>query len=155
MTDVKLKYVSSEHWEALYTFFLPIEQEKYTTLPKNMDAPLPDGVHPIVVLTGKPVGMFLLHDNERVASYTTESDALLFSGFSINYASQGKGYAKAALQELPAFVKRHFPHVREVILSVNLKNDVAFTLYTRVGWVDTGRRIGGPIGEQRILSLSI
>ncbi|WP_214744977.1 N-acetyltransferase [Exiguobacterium sp. s189] len=153
--NITLEYRNDTHRPILDTFTLPTDQEKYTTLPKDMDDPLPEGVHPIVVVKQKPVGMFLLHDNERVASYTDEPHALLFSAFAINEADQGKGYAKATLQELPKFVQQHFSHIREVVLSVNLKNDVAFTLYTTNGWVDTGRRIGGPIGEQRILSLSI
>ncbi|WP_214780168.1 GNAT family N-acetyltransferase [Exiguobacterium sp. s22] len=152
---ITLEYRNRTHQSILDTFALPTDQEKYTTLPKDMDDPLPDGVHPIVVLSTKPVGMFLLHDNERVASYTDEPHALLFSAFAINEADQGKGYAKAALQALPQFVKQHFPHIREIVLSVNLKNEAAFCLYMSVGWSDTGRRIGGPIGEQRILSLTI
>lgn len=153
--NITLEYRKDAHQSILDTFTLPTDQEKYTTLPKDMDDPLPKGVYPIVVVESKPVGMFLLHDNERIASYTTESLALLFSAFAINYEDQGNGYAKAALQELPKFVRQQFPHIREVVLSVNLKNEAAFTLYTTNGWVDTGRRIGGPIGEQRILSLSI
>lgn len=152
---ITLAYRNDTHRPILDTFTLPTDQEKYTTLPKDMDDPLPKGVYTIVVVESKPVGMFLLHDNERIASYTTESLALLFSAFAINYEDQGNGYAKAALQELPKFVRQQFPHIREVVLSVNLKNEAAFTLYTTNGWVDTGRRIGGPIGEQRILSLSI
>ncbi|WP_214815241.1 GNAT family protein [Exiguobacterium sp. s131] len=152
---ITLEYRNDTHQSILDTFALPTDQEKYTTLPKDMDDPLPDGVHPIVIVASKPVGMFLLHDNERVISYTTESNALLFSAFAINYEDQGKGYAKAALQALPQFVKQHLPHIREIVLSVNLKNEAAFCLYMSVGWSDTGRRIGGPIGEQRILSLTI
>lgn len=153
--NITLEYRNDAHRSILDTFTLPTDQEKYTTLPKDMDDPLPEGVHAIVIVEARPVGMFLLHDNERVATYTSESHALLFSAFAINEPDQGKGYAKAALQELPKFVHHHFPHIREVVLSVNLKNDAAFTLYATNGWVDTGRRIGGPIGEQRILSLSI
>lgn len=145
--NISLEYRNDTHRPILDTFTLPTDQEKYTTLPKDMDDPLLDGVHPIVVVASKPVGMFLLHDNERVISYTTESNALLFSAFAINYEDQGKGYAKAALQALPQFVKQHFPHIREIVLSVNLKNKAAFCLYMSVGWSDTGRRIGGPIGE--------
>ncbi|WP_214878862.1 GNAT family N-acetyltransferase [Exiguobacterium sp. ERU653] len=152
---ITLEHRNESHQSILDTFDLPTDQEKYTTLPKDMDHSLPDGVHPIIVVEAKPIGMFLLHDNERVASYTNEPNALLFSAFSINYEEQGKGYAKAALRELPTFVQQHFPHVREVVLSVNLKNEAAFSLYTTNGWIDTGRRIGGPIGEQRILSLTI
>ncbi|MCM3279968.1 GNAT family N-acetyltransferase [Exiguobacterium sp. MER 193] len=153
--NISLEYRNDTHRPILDTFTLPTDQEKYTTLPKDMDDPLPDRIYPIVVVAPKPVGMFLLHDNERVISYTTESNALLFSAFAINYEDQGKGYAKAALQALPQFVKQHFPHIREIVLSVNLKNEAAFCLYMSVGWSDTGRRIGGPIGEQRILFLTI
>lgn len=153
--NISLEYRKDTHRPILDTFTLPTDQEKYTTLPKDKDDPLPDRIYPIVIVASKPVGMFLLHDNERVSSYTTESNALLFSAFTINYEDQGKGYAKAALQALPQFVKQHFPHIREIVLSVNLKNEAAFSLYTNVGWSDTGRRIGGPIGEQRILSLTI
>lgn len=155
MHSVKLEYMNDAHWPFLQAFSLPADQVLYTTLPRNLDNPLPEGVYPVVVVASVPVGFFLLHDNERVAQYTKTQDALLFSAFSIDYKAQRKGYAQAALHALPSFIREHFPHVRQVILSVNLHNESAFSLYKKAGFIDTGRRIGGPAGEQRIMSLNI
>ncbi|MCT4783621.1 MULTISPECIES: GNAT family N-acetyltransferase [Exiguobacterium] len=155
MSTIQLQPLHDEHWPILETFSLPLDQEKYTMLPRDLDHPLPEGVYPIVITAGKPVGFFLLHDTERVASYTNHDDALLLSAFSINHADQRQGYAKAALSRLPDYVCSQFPAVQEVVLSVNLKNEAAFALYEQVGFTDTGRRIDGPIGPQRIMSLKV
>lgn len=151
----KLEPLRDAHWPILQTFTLPLEQEKYTALPTDLESPLSDRIYPIVIVAEQPVGFFLLHDTERVASYTEAHDALLLSMFSINHAAQGKGHAKAALRQLPTYVHEHFPAKHEVVLSVNLKNEAAFSLYQTVGFVDTGRRIDGPIGPQRIMSLTV
>ena len=153
--SIRLEPLHDAHWTALETFTLPLEQEKYTTLPKDLDSTLPDGVYPVVITTNEPVGFFLLHDTERVASYTEAKDALLLSMFSINHPAQGNGHAKAALRHLPSYVREHFTDKHEVVLSVNLKNEPAFSLYRTVGFIDTGRLIDGPIGPQRIMSLQV
>lgn len=153
--SIKLEPLRDVHWSNLELFTLPLEQEKYTALPIDIDSPLPNGVHPVVITADVPVGFFLLHDTERVASYTDARDALLLSMFSINHPAQGKGHAKAALRQLPNYVRECFTDKHEVVLSVNLKNEPAFSLYQTVGFVDTGRRIDGPIGPQRIMSLQV
>lgn len=155
MATIQLQPLRDEHWPILDTFSLPLEQEKYTMLPRDLDHPLPEGVHPIVITADEPVGFFLLHDTERVASYTDHADALLLSAFSINHANQRHGYAKAALLRLPDYVRSQFSTIQEVVLSVNLKNEAAFALYEQVGFTDTGRRIDGPVGPQRIMSLML
>lgn len=153
--SIKLEPLRDAHWPVLKTFSLPLDQEKYTTLPTDLDSQLPDGVYPVVITTDEPVGFFLLHDTERVASYTEVRDALLLSMFSINHPAQGNGHAKAALRLLPSYVREHFTDKHEVVLSVNLKNEPAFSLYQTVGFVDTGRLIDGPVGPQRIMSLHV
>lgn len=155
MSIIRLEPLRDAHWPVLERFTLPLEQEKYTTLPKDIDSPLPDGVYPVVITTDEPVGFFLLHDTERVGSYTEARDALLLSMFSINHPAQRNGHAKAALRQLPSYVREHFIDKHEVALSVNLKNEPAFSLYQTVGFIDTGRRIDGPIGPQRIMSLHV
>lgn len=155
MAMIRLEPLHAMHWPALETFSLPLEQEKYTTLPRDLDDPLPEGVYPVVIAADNPVGFFLLHDTERVTSYTDSTDALLLSAFSIDYRSQRNGYAKTALTLLPDYVRSRFPTIREVVLSVNLKNEAAFALYEQVGFTDTGRRIDGPVGLQRIMSLPL
>ena len=73
--SIKLEPLRDAHWPVLETFSLPLDQEKYTTLPTDLDSQLPDGVYPVVITTDEPVGFFLLHDTERVASYTEARDA--------------------------------------------------------------------------------
>lgn len=153
MMTTRLEPLHEAHWPVLNTFTLPLEQEKYTSLPVDLKFPVLDGIYPVVIVAKEPVGFFLLHDTERVASYTEAHDALLLSMFSINYPAQGNGHAKAALRQLPNYVREHFPTKSEVVLSVNLNNEAAFSLYQTVGFIDTGRRIDGPIGSQRIMSL--
>lgn len=152
---ITLEPLHDRHWPTLQTFTLPLDQEKYTTLPKDLDNPLPKGIYPIVIVAELPVGFFLLHDTERVKSYTDNEHALLLSMFSINHSEQGKGFATAALHDLPNYIRKHFPNTKEIVLSVNLKNGPAFSLYNKVGFIDTGRRISGPIGEQRIMELTV
>ncbi|WP_214711203.1 GNAT family N-acetyltransferase [Exiguobacterium sp. s55] len=153
--SIRLEPLRDDHWPVLETFSLPLDQEKYTTLPTDLDSQLPDGVYPVVITTDEPVGFFLLHDTERVASYTEARNELLLSMFSINHSAQGNGHAKAALRLLPSYVREHFTDKHEVVLSVNLKNEPAFSLYQTVGFVDTGRLIDGPIGPQRIMALQV
>lgn len=155
MSSVTLEPLQDKHWPVLETFTLPLDQEKYTMLPKDIDSIIPDGVHPVVIVNDVPVGFFLLHDTERVKSYTDNPNALLLSAFSINYPAQGSGYAKSALQQLPEYVRHYFTDKQQVVLSVNLKNEAAFSLYQTVGFADTGRRMTGPVGEQRIMSLTV
>lgn len=57
--------------------------------------------------------------------------------------------------QLPLFVRKEFEHCDEVVLVVNHKNIPAQQLYLKVGFVDTGERRMGPIGEQIVMSLSI
>ena len=78
---------------------------------------------------------------------------MLLTALSVNYAKQGKGYAKQAMLLLSDFVKSEFPDCDEIVLAVNHKNIPAQRLYSRVGFTDTGRRKNGPIGEQFILNL--
>lgn len=155
MSTIRLEPLCDAHWSALEKFTLPLEQEKYTTLPKDIDSIIPNGVHPVVIMNDTPVGFFLLHDTERVQSYTDNPNALLLSVLSINHPAQGNGYAKSALQQLPEYVHHHFSGKQQVVLSVNLKNETAFSLYQTVGFTDTGRRMTGPVGEQRIMSLTV
>jgi len=111
----RLEPLRETHWPVLNTFTLPLDQEKYTTLPIDLDSPLLDGIHPIVIVAEEPVGFFLLHDTERVASYTEADDALLLSMFSINHSAQGNGHAKAALHQLPNYVRAHFPGPQRIM----------------------------------------
>jgi RimJ/RimL family protein N-acetyltransferase len=143
-----------EYFESLEEFELPKEQEQFTALPTEM-LEVTDERHPIVILTNnEPVGFFVLHSSNRVKEYTDNPNAMLLTALSINHSQQGRGYAKEGMKQIKVFVNQEFPECNEIVLAVNKKNIAARKLYEKVGYIDTGRRRMGKIGEQLILSFS-
>ena len=155
---VRLEFYQLEHKAILETFYLPKEQNKYTSVPKEKLAIAVEDKHqyPIVILTGsKPVGFFILYDGENSSTYTNNSNSLILRSFSINHADQGNGYAKKGLLLLKDFIKEYFPLVGEVVLAVNAQNVLAKSLYLKCGFKENGSTMMGPIGLQHILSFSV
>ncbi|MFD1775670.1 GNAT family N-acetyltransferase [Paenibacillus rhizophilus] len=152
---VRLVEYEDKYKESLLAFFLPKEQEEFTGMPADTLEPALQDVnrHPTVVVEGdKAVGFFVLHGWEGIDNvYSGGSRAMLFRAFLIDYSSQGKGYAKAALRMLPSFVSACYPGTDEIVLSVNEENISALRLYLDAGFQDNGLRRMGPKGPQKIL----
>lgn len=111
---------------------------------------------PILVLVeGKLVTYFDLHREEGVAPYSDNPHAILLRAFSTDVLEQGKGYAKQALQQLPGFVKKHFPTINEIVLAVNTENVVAQGLYKKCGFINYGERREGRMGEMIVMSYAL
>jgi RimJ/RimL family protein N-acetyltransferase len=106
-------------------------------------------------LGGLAVGLFQLNTGLEKMDYGTNTNAILLRSFSLNPTFQGKGIAKEVLRQLPDFIRRNFPEVNEVLLSVNKRNSHAHRLYSDAGFTDTGRLMNGPFGEQHILSFKL
>lgn len=154
-TMLTLEAYKPEHFEFLNLFKLPEEQEKFTALPTKV-LEKKDGVfHTVIVNDNVPVGFFLLHSSDRVQEYSSNPNAMLLTALSIDHSKQGQGFAKKGMEILPMFVTEEFPQCNEIVLAVNHKNIPAQNLYERVGFIDTGRRKIGKIGEQFIYSFSI
>ncbi|AET59463.1 histone acetyltransferase [Paenibacillus terrae HPL-003] len=157
-TNVELVPYHCEHDAILHTFYLPEEQKQFTGMPDQMLALAKEDPHrhPVVITaTGRPVGFFILYDGDELADYTNTSEALLLRAFSIHYADQGQGYAKHGLLQLPQFIAKHFPHVREVVLGVNARNLPVQSLYLKCGFKDEGDTKMGSHGLQHILKMSL
>lgn len=156
MTRVALEHYSDKYQEDLTNFLLPKDQEQFTTHPADQLARLTVDQTPVVITADqKTVGFFVMEQSERLKHYTDNESAYLLASLSITKSHQGKGYAKQAMELLPEWVGKEFPACNEIVLSVNLKNHAAFRLYERTGFEDTGRRMNGPVGEQRVMSLKI
>lgn len=151
----QLSFYEIKHLEMLSKFQLPETQARFTALPEEI-LNVSEGQYRIVILSEDlPVGFFLLHSTERVREYTNNPNAMLLTSFSINHKHQGKGYAKNAMIQLKEFISLNFKHCDEIILAVNHKNIPAQNLYKSAGFVDTGKRKVGKIGEQFIMSLKV
>ncbi|TVT29393.1 GNAT family N-acetyltransferase [Salinicoccus cyprini] len=153
--SVVLQHYNADHMNTLKKFQLPEDQERFTSMPleyENVDC----GQYRIVILNrGEPVGFFILDSSEKVASYTSNDSAMLLTSLLIDYQSQGKGFAKQALNRLGEFIRNEYPDCNGIVLSVNHKNVHARRLYEKTGFQDTGKTIGGPEGEQSIMKLVI
>lgn len=152
-----LSFYKPEHADGLNGFVLSEEDKMFTALPKDV---LPQALvirerYPTVILKeDTPVGFFILHTSkETIAPYSNSVSAILLSALSIDARQQGKGYAKQAMLQLPAFAANYFPWCDEIVLAVNHRNHRAKNLYQSSGFIDKGRRRIGPIGEQYILHL--
>lgn len=107
----------------------------------------------LAIVEGKLVTYFDLHQHEGVAPYSDNCNAILVRAFSTEVHEQGKGYAKKALQLLPEYVQKNFPHINEIVLAVNIANTAAQNLYKKCGFKDYGVRRQGPKGELIVMSL--
>lgn len=152
---IRLVHYSNRYKKELNAFALPANQERFTALPGKTLEKSMRGVFPCVILeSSRPVGFFLLNQTERVYDYTENPYALLLTAFSINHLDQGKGCAERAMGMLRNFVEKDFPFVNEILLAVNHKNVPAQKLYLKCGFMDTGLRREGRIGEQIVMRLS-
>jgi len=145
-----LKFYEDKVHSLVEQYTITEEQLRYTKSPKDSIelAKVDDSRHAVLALDGdKLVTFFVLHEKEGVKPYSSNEQALLIRSFSTDYHEQGKGYAKAALQLLPDFVRQHFPHINELVLGVNMPNVAAQALYAKCGFVDEGKQVIG-FGEE-------
>jgi RimJ/RimL family protein N-acetyltransferase len=113
----------------------------------------PDRRPVAIVEDGTPVGFFVL---ERGGSEPAVPGGLLLRGFFVDAAAQGRGVATRALAGLASFVRRHEPDARRVVLTVNVENPAAITVYRRAGFADRGELYnGGLAGPQHVLQLDV
>ncbi|WP_238655077.1 GNAT family N-acetyltransferase [Paenibacillus piscarius] len=141
--------------DQLLGFQLPAEQLQFTGLPEEtlQDIKEDAGKAGVVIAHGeRAVGFFILHTGEGITDFFPDyADAVLLRAFLMDYASQGRGFAKAAMLLLPDFVRRHYPEARQLVLAVNERNTAASQLYLRAGFQDHGLRRNGSKGTQLIM----
>ncbi|MGE6600278.1 GNAT family N-acetyltransferase [Lysinibacillus fusiformis] len=153
-----LKFYEDKAQSLVDQYTITEEQLRYTKSPKDSIelAKEDDSRHAVLAFDGdKLVTFFVLHEKEGVKPYSSNERALLIRSFSTDYHEQGKGYAKAALQMLPDFVRLHFPLMNELVLGVNVPNITAQALYIKCGFVDEGKQATGLGEELKVMSYYI
>ncbi|MBM6995179.1 GNAT family N-acetyltransferase [Paenibacillus sp. DXFW5] len=152
-------YAKEEDFETLQGFELLSEQVEFTALPgEALEVAAQDpNRYPVVIQSaeGETVGFFVLHLNAGSDLLVDNPRAILLRALSVDFRQQGKGYAKAAMLQLPAFVREHFPEVDEIVLAVNARNLTAQRLYLQVGFEDRGLTRLGPVGLQHIYHFKV
>lgn len=154
-SSVKLEHFDAKFLHDLENFALPQEQIQFSALPKEIINTTDRQYRIVIAHDELAVGFFLLHTSDRVKDYSGNPNALLLTALTVDHKHQGRGFAKKGMLALPHFIKDSFPNYNEVVLVVNEKNIPAQHLYKTVGFIDTGIRKTGPIGEQILMSLLI
>lgn len=150
---MELQFYNSSYQPLIESYQLVESQLQFTRHAQECIHLASDTRTPVLALVdGKLVTYFDLHREEGVEPYTDNKNAILVRAFSTDVREQGKGFAKLALTMLPGFVQQHFPYIDEIVLAVNVGNEVAQALYTKVGFIDYGERRQGPKGELIVMS---
>jgi GNAT superfamily N-acetyltransferase len=155
MTAVTVVPVTRPLRDAVLALAPTAEQERWSgaaaqTLPAAEADPRR---HPFVILDeqGTPAGFFVLDETPSPADPTAD---LVLRAFFVDQAHQGRGTASRALAALAGLVSGELPAARTVLLTVNVRNQVARQLYLRHGFTDTGELyLGGSAGPQHVLRL--
>lgn len=160
---ISLFSYGDEHGEQfknqLLGFQLPAEQAQFTGLPGETLQDIKNDTNKagVVIAHGEQaVGFFILHTGEGISDFFPDyAGAVLLRAFLMDYACQGRGFAKAAMALLPEFVRCHYPEARQIVLAVNERNTAASQLYLRAGFQDHGLRRSGSKGTQLILQYAL
>lgn len=103
------------------------------TLP---DAERSPGSTPMAILHGElVVGYYRIeHSARSVITCEVGDHALALRSFQIDAAWQGRGFASQALVALLADMAQRHPSAERVVLTVNMRNTAAITLYRNGGF---------------------
>jgi GNAT superfamily N-acetyltransferase len=158
--DIGLCAVTAADRAAIARVLLDPEQEQFagsvdTIFDELQGSRHPDLEHPFaIIVRGETVGFFILREKQAVPAWAPQ-DVVTLHSFRICRGCQGRGYGRAGTALAVAWVRQNRPDVKQLKLAVNMRNGVAKTVYLNCGFIDTGARYRGPIGEQHILSYDI
>ncbi|MCD1118503.1 GNAT family N-acetyltransferase [Chryseobacterium turcicum] len=103
----------------------------------------------------KAAGFCVLDFGNDKFELTDNQDSVLLRSLSVNPEFQGKGIGKSVMIILDDFIKEHFKDCNEIVLSVNERNDFAFQIYAKRGYVYDGKKIAGRSGPQFVMSKTL
>lgn len=153
---MKLVQYTDKYQQLIENYFLSESQLRFTRPPMDcIETKEPYQTNVVMLDEDKAVTFFTLDIGTDAYEYADNQQAILIRSFSTEYYNQGKGYAKQALQQLPAFLKQHFPETNELVLGVYVENHVAQGLYTKCGFRDTTKRCAGRNGQIIIMNKKI
>ncbi|MDB6145588.1 MAG: family acetyltransferase [Pseudomonas sp.] len=126
----------------------------YSALQMLLDSPGGDIRGFVLLADTHPIGFFLLKRGPFLPHWA-QKGAVTLHALQIDRRMQGHGLGKVCLQALPEMMRRVWPEVAQVMLSVDADNRAAMGLYRGLGWVDTGHAYRGRVGFERRLVLGL
>ncbi len=153
---IQLSFYNATHFEALNSYELDEIQSEFTVSVYDSiflrKVETIEGKYPVsILIENKPIGYFVLDLSKEKLDFTEESNAILLRSLSLNPLFQGKGLGKQAMLLTDEFVKKNFPEIKKIVLSVNVRNTSAYQLYLKSGYSDSGRIFVGIKGPQHIM----
>lgn len=149
-----------KHFEALSSYELDEQQAVFALVPKYilsndvlMNNPLRTQYS--ILYNGEPVGLFSLDLSEDRLIYTDNQASILLRAFSIMPKHQGKGIAKSTMLSLPDLIHQYYPEVNEIVFGVNYENELAYNLYLKTGYKDSGKTYQGVKGPQHCMLMRL
>lgn len=118
------------------------------------DAERCEGSEPMAIVhDGEPIGFYRLEHHPRsIADMDFPRPTVGLRSFFVGARWQGQGLGRLALEAALADLALRHPHVREVVLTVNVRNTPALALYRRAGFRETGGLYhGGRSGPQHVM----
>lgn len=102
----------------------------------------------------RPVGFFMINTvAAQIWAFADPRTDCVLEGFLIDRREQRRGYALAALHQIPALVREKNPEHSRLVLTVNCSNAPAIELYEKSGFEDTGELYrGGRSGPQHVFA---
>ncbi len=113
---------------------------------------LPSQGHPaicafVLLDDGRPVA-FLLLKRQPFLAHWADADSATLHSLQVDERFQGQGLGKICLHALPEAVRKVWPQIRQLMLSVSPYNTSALAFYLSQGWVECGEAYRG---ERRLL----
>lgn len=103
---------------------------------------------------GRAVGFLMLREDDHRPKWA-DPNAITLHSLRISTALHGKGYGRSIIVHAARWISTHRSMADTMQLSVNKRNKAAYGFYRRIGFLDTGRKCSGRLGEQAILSAPI
>lgn len=111
-----------------------------------------DDAFPITILEDNVIaGFFVLDFGKDKFELTDNDHAVLVRSLSINPEMQGKGLGRIAMMNLDDFIRNNFKDCNEIVLAVNQKNDLAYHIYLKAGYIFDGKTRIGRSGPQYLM----
>lgn len=153
---IKLETYNKDHYDAL-SYDLDLDQADYTSSIEycvNEKKIAKENTKSIITILyqDQPVGFFVLDNGEDKLALTKNPFSVLLRSFSINPKYQDQGLGTEAMTAVSNYIQENIPNVTEIILAVNSKNQKAYQVYLKSGYVDKKITMVGKKGILNILS---